>query len=158
MTVPRRIHRLIEGRQLEQVEPDPQRIVGLWQKALASDLDSRKGLSADNSVSLAYQAAFQASSAVLEAAGFRTRGQTTGHHHDTFYALSDLPYPGLAEVHGDSERIRKMRTDAFYGAGAATPQQVAAVHQWVEGLLSACWAALTTVRPDLRAQLAPPSG
>lgn len=54
MTFPRRIHRLIEGRQLEHVNPDPQRIVGLWQKALASDVDSRKGLSADNSVSLAY--------------------------------------------------------------------------------------------------------
>jgi hypothetical protein len=153
-----RIQRLIEGRQIEQVTPDPQRVEGLWNKALAAAADSRKGLSADNAVSLAYQAGFQASSAVLEAAGFRTRGQSTGHHHDTFYALSDLPFPGLAEVHGESERIRKMRTDAFYGAGSATPEQVAAVQAWLDRLLSACWRSLVETRPDLRDRLPPPAG
>lgn len=120
MTVPPRIQRLIEGNQMERVIPDPEKVVVLWGKALASSRDSRKGLSNDNAVTLGYQAALQAASAVLEAAGYRTRGQMGGHHFNTFYALAALPYPGLEEVDVVSERIRKMRKLSFYDAAEAT--------------------------------------
>ncbi|MBA4159382.1 MAG: hypothetical protein H0X65_18200, partial [Gemmatimonadetes bacterium] len=49
-------------------------------------------------VTLGYQAALQAASAVLEAAGYRTRGQMGGHHFNTFYALAALGDLGPEEV------------------------------------------------------------
>jgi hypothetical protein len=154
--IPPRIQRLVEGRQMEAVEPDPGRIVGLWVKALASSADSRKGLHPDNAVSLGYQAAFQAASAVLECAGYRTKGQSHAHHHNTFYALAGLGRPGLESVDIDSERIRKMRTDAFYGAAISTAVQVEAVHRWLATLLPAARRAIITLRPDLSARIPPP--
>ena len=60
MKHPPRIQRLIESRDMEAIEPDPERVTGLWEKALASNQDSRKGLNPDNAISLAYQAGFQA--------------------------------------------------------------------------------------------------
>ncbi len=156
MTIPPRIRRLVDGRQMEPVEPDAERVVGLWLKALASSADSRKGLSPDNAVSLGYQAAFQASSAVLECAGFRTKGQTPGHHFNTFYALAGLGYPELDTVDVDSERIRKMRTSAFYGAATATGEQVEAVHAWLDALLPSARGVLVSMRPDLASILAEP--
>jgi hypothetical protein len=153
MAVPPRIQRLIDGRQMEPVEPDPERIVGLWTKALAASADSRKGLHPDNAVSLGYQAAFQAASSVLESAGYRTRGPSQGHHHNTFYALSGLGLPGLGQVEVESERIRKMRTDAFYGASASSAEQVGAVHRWLDALLPAARDAIAAIRGDLGARL-----
>ncbi|HEX2201782.1 MAG TPA: hypothetical protein VHG91_00715 [Longimicrobium sp.] len=155
MPAPPRIQRLIDGRQMEPVEPDADTVAGFWTKALASSADSRKGLHPDNAVSLAYQAAFQASSAVLECAGYRVRG-AQGHHHNTYYALSGLGLPGLEGVDVESERIRKLRTAAFYGADVASPAQVEAVHRWLDALLPAARQAIVTLRPDLAARLPPP--
>ncbi len=78
MKHPPRIQRLIESRDLEAIEPDAERVAGLW--ALASNDDSRKGLSPENAISLAYQAGFQPCTALLEAHGYRTRGSNPGHH------------------------------------------------------------------------------
>lgn len=156
MAIPPRIQRLVEGHQMEQVEPDPERVMAFWAKALASSADSRKGLHPDNAVSLGYQAAFQAATAVLECAGYRTKGQSPGHHHNTYYALAGLGLEGLDSVDVDSERIRKMRTDAFYGASIATEAQVQAVHRWLDALLPAAKRALTAMRPDLAARLPEP--
>lgn len=155
MPVPPRIQRLLDGRQMEAIEPDPEAVVGFWLKALASSADSRKGLHPDNAVSLAYQGAFQASTAVLECAGYRTRG-AQAHHHNTYYALSGLGYPGLEAVDVESERIRKLRTAAFYGADVATPAQVEAVHRWLDDLLPAALRAIVALRPDLAPRLPPP--
>jgi hypothetical protein len=93
MKHPPRIQRLIESRDMEAIEPDPERVTGLWEKALASNQDSRKGLSPDNAISLAYQAGFQACTALLEAHGYRTKGSNPGHHYRVFYATSGLGYP-----------------------------------------------------------------
>ena len=141
---------------MEPVEPDPESIAGFWAKALASSADSRKGLHPDNAVSLGYQSAFQACTAVLESAGFRTRGTSQGHHFNTFYALAGLGHPGLQTVDVDSERIRKMRTEAFYGASCATEAQVRAVHDWLDALLPAARRVLVAARPDLAPRLPEP--
>lgn len=156
METPPRIQRLIDGRQMERVEPEAEWIVLLWEKAVASSLDSRKDLHPDNAVTLGYQAAFQASTAVLECAGFRTKGASPGHHHNTFYALSALGHPGLDEVDVTSERIRKMRTAAFYGADIASAAQVKPVHEWLDALLPAARRAIATARPDLAPRLREP--
>jgi hypothetical protein len=153
MQAPQRIRRLIEGDQLEQITPDPEKVVALWRKALASSRDSRRGLSNDNAVTLGYQAALQAASAVLEAAGYRTRGQTGGHHFNTFYALAALQYPGLEEVDIRAEKIRKMRKLSFYDAAEATPEQASAVHEWLNELLPAVRGALIAAVPDLASRL-----
>jgi hypothetical protein len=113
MTVPRRIHRLIEGRQLEQVNPDPQRIVGLWQKALASDVDSRKGLSADHSVSLAYQATFQAPVPCWKLPGSEPAGRPPGIITTPSMPCRTCPTPDwrrCTAIRSESERCGRTRS------------------------------------------------
>lgn len=154
---PPRIQRLLEGRQLEAITADPQDVRVRWGKALASNRDSRLvGLSRDNAVTLGYQAAMHAATAVLETAGYRTRGQGGGHHHNTFYALAGLGLAGLETADVDSERIRKLRSGAFYAADETTPAQVAALHAWLDTLLPAARRAIVAALPALEATLPTP--
>ena len=53
MGTPARIQRLIGSRELEEIVPSPEKIVILWAKAVAAGRDARKGLSADNAITLA---------------------------------------------------------------------------------------------------------
>ncbi len=153
---PPRIQRLIESRDMEAIEPDPERVAGLWWKALASNEDSRKGLSPDNAISLAYQAGFQACTALLEAHGHRLRGSNPGHHYRVFYATSGLGYPELSDVHTTSEKVKAERTKSFYSGDPQGAAQVDALHHWLDCLLPAVHDALTRAAPDLAATLRKP--
>ncbi len=64
--------------------------MALWEKALRSSRDARNTAnSADNQYVLGYQALLQMGTAILAAAGYRTRG-AQGHHANTFYAVAGL--------------------------------------------------------------------
>ena len=156
MKHPPRIQRLIESRDLEVIEPDPERIAGLWKKALASNEDSRRGLSPDNAISLAYQAGFQACTALLEAHGYRTKGSNPGHHYRVFYAASGLGYPELSDVHTTSEKVKAERTKSFYSGDPQDAAQVDALHQWLDGILPAVYHALTRAAAELPVTLRKP--
>ena len=151
-----RIQRLIESRDMEAIEPDPERVAGLWEKALASNEDSRKGLSPDNAISLAYQAGFQACTALLEAHGYRTKGSNPGHHYRVFYATSGLGYPELGNVHATSEKVKAERTKSFYSGDPQDAAQVDALHQWLDDLLPAVYGALTRAADRLSTTLRKP--
>jgi hypothetical protein len=153
MTPPARIQRLIDAREMEAVDPDPEKVIGLWEKALASNADSRKGLSADNAIALAYQSGFQACTALLEAHGYRTRGSTPGHHRNTFYATSALGHPALEDVDVESESVRMQRTKSFYSGTPHGEQQVERMHAWLDRLLPAVHEAVSAAAPALRAEL-----
>ena len=156
MKHPPRIQRLIESRDMEAIEPDPERVAGLWEKALASNEDSRKGLSPDNAISLAYQAGLQACTALLEAHGYRTKGSNPGHHYRVFYATSGLGYTELSDVHTTSEKVKTERTKSFYSGDPQDAAQVDALHEWLEGLLPAVHSALTRAASGLPITLRKP--
>ncbi|HEX8831743.1 MAG TPA: hypothetical protein VF705_11275 [Longimicrobium sp.] len=156
MNIPPRIQRLIEARDMELVAPDPDVVSGLWEKAVASNEDSRKGLSPDNAITLAYQAGFQACTALLEAHGYRAKGANPGHHYRVFYATAGLGYPALKDVDAASESVRKGRTKSFYTGGVQGAEQVEALHGWLDGLLPAVYGALSEVAPELHARLRRP--
>lgn len=156
MPNPPKIQRLIDAREMEAVEPDPERIASLWEKALASNADSRMGLSADNAVTLAYQAGLQACSALREAHGYRTKGATSGHHFRTFYAVSALGYPALENVGVRSESMRASRVRSTYGAGSLGGDDVRRIHEWLNELLPAVHVALVDTASSICPELPPP--
>ena len=156
MGTPARIQRLIGSRELEEIVPSPEKIVILWGKAVASGRDARKGLSADNAITLAYQAATQAASAYLESAGYRTRGGRPGHHYNTFYALAAFQLEGLESVDVESETIRRKRAASFYDRVEATERDVRSVLEWLDRLLPAIRRELVAERPAINDSLSDP--
>ncbi len=143
MTIPHRIQLLIDDKQMDVVTPAIVDVAVRWKKALASNKDARiPAISPDNAISLGYQAAMQAASALLEMAGYRARGSTGGHHHNTFYAVAALRLPGLEDLDVDSERIRKMRSSSFYAVHEAKPSDVKALVNWLDSILPAMRGAL----------------
>lgn len=118
MTVPAKIQRLLDSRQLESIEVSDADLAALWQKAVASARDARhEGLSVDNQYVLGYQALLQMATAILAAAGYRTRG-AQGHHANTFYAVAALGIEELEEIDVRTERIRQMRKLSAYEPGS----------------------------------------
>jgi hypothetical protein len=156
MTIPHRIQRLLDDRTLEAVEPDSEKIATLWAKAVASNSDSRKGLSADNAITLAYQAGLQACTALLEARGYRTKGASGGHHQRTFYAAAARGYEKLSDVDIASERVRKQRTKSFYGAAQQDETDAERLHAWLDALLPAVYEALGKAAPAVHRDLTQP--
>ena len=155
MMVPAKIQRLLDPHELEIVEPDPDRITGLWEKAVAPNADSRKGLSPDNAITLAYQAGFQASTALLEARGYRTKGARPGHHFNIIYASSALGYESLGDVDLTSEQLRSRRTKSFYAGTHQSGEEAERLHEWLDTLLPAVYDALADAAPDLHPRLGP---
>lgn len=75
MTLPLKIQRLLDGGQLEALTRTDSEVVALWEKAVRSSRDARNAAnSADNQYVLGYQALLQMGTAILAAAGYRTRG------------------------------------------------------------------------------------
>ena len=147
MTVPLKIQRLLDSRQLETIELPDADIAALWQKAVASARDAEhQGLSPDNQYVLAYQALLQMATAILAAAGYRTRG-AQGHHASTFYAVAALGIEGLEEIDVRTERIRQMRKLSAYEPGSPAPEQMARLRELLETSLPAARRWLAARRP-----------
>lgn len=147
MTMPVRIQRLFDGGQLERVERSDADVAALWEKAVRSARDSRHPEnSADNQYVLGYQALLQAGTAILAAAGYRTRG-AQGHHANTFYAVAGLGIAGLEEVDIRAERIRQMRKLSAYEPGSPSSDQLQRLHELIRTTLPLAQAWLTAERP-----------
>ena len=124
MTVPAKIQRLLDSRQLEAIEVSDADVAALWQKAVASARDAQsEGISPDNQYVLGYQALLQMATAILAATGYRTRG-AQGHHANTFYAVAALGVEGLVEIDIRTERIRQMRKLSAYEPGSPSADQI----------------------------------
>jgi hypothetical protein len=82
-----RLQVMLESRQLEALAAPDAEVLGMWAKAVRSFHSSTlAGLDGDASFTLAYQAALQLATALVRAAGYRTRGEA--HHHHTFAAVA----------------------------------------------------------------------
>lgn len=75
------IDRLLEARNLEQVQADDAEVAAIWAAALREWSDaSVPGLSVAGAFTHVYQAALRGATAMLRAAGYRSRGAVGGHH------------------------------------------------------------------------------
>lgn len=147
MTVPSKIQRLLDSRQLDAIEVPDDDVAALWQKAVASVRDAqREGLSLDNQYVLGYQALLQMATAILAAAGYRTRG-AQGHHANTFYAVSALAIQGLEEIDVRTEKIRQGRRLSAYEPGSPTPEQFRRLRELLEASFPAARRWLSASKP-----------
>ncbi len=147
MTVPLKIQRLLDSGQLEVLARSDADVVALWEKALRSSRDAlNPGNSADNQYVLGYQALLQMGTAILAAAGYRTRG-AQGHHANTFYAVAGLGITGLEEVDIRAERIRQMRKLSAYEPGSPSSEQLQRLQELVRTTLPLARTWLAAQRP-----------
>lgn len=108
-----RIQIMLDSRQLEESAAVPGEVEGMWRKAVRTLGSSAvAGLDPDARFTLAYQAALQAATAVIRAAGFRVRGDA--HHHHTFAAVAALGLGGLSDAARELNVIRQNRHGAIY--------------------------------------------
>lgn len=124
MTVPVKLQRLLDGGNLQTIDAPDADVAALWRKAVTSARDARNpGTSSDNQYVPGYQALLQMGTAILAAAGYRTRG-AQGHHANTFYAVAALAIPGLEDIDIRSERVRRMRKLSAYEPGSPSMEQL----------------------------------
>jgi hypothetical protein len=148
VTVPAKIQRLLDSRQLETIEVSDADVAALWQKAVASARDAQsEGISPDNRYVLGYQALLQMATAILAAAGYRTRG-AQGHHANTFYAVAALGVEGLVEIDIRTERIRQMRKLSAYEPGSPSGDQITQLRKLINESFPAARRWLTARRPN----------
>lgn len=108
-----RIEIMLQSRHIEERPSAEGEVEGMWAKAIGTWTSSViPGLNPDARFTLAYQAALQASTAVIRAAGYQVRGEA--HHHHTFAAVNALSLPGLSEAARRLNGIRQMRHGAIY--------------------------------------------
>lgn len=147
MSNPHRIQRLLDGGQLQEITAPDADVAALWEKAVASARDSRNPAnSPDNQYVLGYQALLQVGTAILAAAGYRTRG-AQGHHANTFYAVAGLGIEGLDEVDIRTERVRRMRKLSAYEPGSPAPEQLKHLGELLDTTLPAARTWLVAARP-----------
>lgn len=138
------IDRLIEARNLEAVSADDAEVAAIWGSALREWSDaSVPGLSVAGAFTHVYQAAFRAATAMLRAAGYRSRGALGGHHYVTFYAAGALGDDELGRVADAMQAVRGGRHAALYGdeeelegedlaqARAHAAELLREVHRWL---------------------------
>ena len=148
MTVPLKIQRLLDGGQLEVLPRTDAEVVALWEKALRSSRDAGNSAnSSDNQYVLGYQALLQMGTAILAAAGYRTRG-AQGHHANTFYAVAGLGIPGLEEIDVRVEGIRRMRKLSAYEPGSPSAEQLQRLYELVAAALPHARLWLVAQRPS----------
>ena len=153
MTAPSKIQRLIDDRVLETIQASDADVASLWEKAVRSAQDSRNTQnSADNQYVLGYQGLLQMGTAILAAAGYRTRG-AQGHHANTFYAVAGLAIAGLEEIDIRAEQIRQKRKLSAYLPGSPTAEQIVQLQKLLQSSLPAARQWLTAARS--RVQFAP---
>ncbi|HEU0079718.1 MAG TPA: hypothetical protein VFQ76_18815 [Longimicrobiaceae bacterium] len=151
-----RIQVMLDSRQLEALAAEDAEVEGMWAKAVRTLRSSEvAGLDPDSAFTLVYQAALQASTTVLRAAGYRVRGE--GHHHHTFAAVAALGLGELSEAARDLNVVRQKRHGAVYdwetrtGAADLVPLRSAGDRLFSEGYR---W--LRAERPQLSGSLPSP--
>ncbi len=106
-------------------------LLGLAQRDLA---DSRNaGLSADWRLSIAYNAALQAATAALAAAGFRTSSGTP-HHHHTIQSLAHTVGTDPGRIRLFDEIRRKRNTAEYDRAGFVSDAEAQAAVEFAARL------------------------
>lgn len=120
-----RLERLLGDGRLEELEPDPEDVIGLWGKAVENWEAYRAGeLPTATAFNVVYTAGFQLATAVLRADGYRARGGAgAGHHWSTFYALRGLEHARIDALAVTLNGARSLRHDAIYDPTEQVPAE-----------------------------------
>lgn len=110
------IQKHLDGKRLQADPVDDPEVLGFWRKALVAQVDATNAtVSLENRMLRAYDAARIAATAIVRAAGYRTRGD--GHHHITFdVARSLVSDVDLKRALDTMDALRKVRHDVEYEA------------------------------------------
>lgn len=118
-----RLQIMVDSREIEAAEAPDREVAARWRKAVGTYRDAGKDLGPDTKLTLYYQAALQAATALVRAAGFRVLG--TDHHRHTFEALRAMDAGELSRIAREMNAFRRSRHQAIYdwddalAAGAA---------------------------------------
>jgi hypothetical protein len=107
-----RLQIMVDSREIEEADAPDREVVARWRKAAGTYGDAGKDLGQDSRLTLYYQAALQAATALIRACGFRVLG--TDHHRHTFEALRALDLGELSAVARELNTFRRSRHQAIY--------------------------------------------
>lgn len=155
-----RIRIMLDSREIEELAAADAEILGMWTKATRTARTALvKGLDDDPDArfTLLYQAALQAATAVVRAAGYRVRGE---HNHQiTFAAVAALGSGDFSEAARDLNVVRQGRHTAVYDWQATTEEaQLVELRTATELLLQEAYSWLGGQRPSLTGKLVDPPG
>jgi hypothetical protein len=148
---------MLSGHEIEARPGPDDEVIGMWSKAVATIRDSMHAdISADAVFTLSYQAALQAATVVVRAAGYRVRGGA--HHQHTFEAVIALEGgPDLTAAARDLNALRKKRHTAVYEWERRIEQKdLDAMRSAAERLFAGAHRWLISQRPHLAASLPNP--
>lgn len=148
-----RLQVMLDSRQIEEAPSADAELIGMWDKALRTFRSSRlDGLDPESGFTLAYQAALQAATTVVRAAGFRVRGE--GHHHHTFAAAAAVGDREVADAARELNVIRQQRHGAVYDWEARVGErELAHLDGAAAGLFHAAHPWLAAVRPGIAGRI-----
>lgn len=152
-----RLQILVESRRLEVLPAADDEVASSWDKALGS-LRSARGprVEVEPAFTLTYQAALQASAAVLRAAGYRAIGRD--HHHSTFAGVAALEEGDLSRLARAIDGMRAERHEAVYASGVVIDaDQLAKMREITRRLFAAAYGWLREARPALTLTPPPPA-
>lgn len=137
-----RIQIMLDSRQIEESAAVAGEAEGLWRKAVQTLASSTvPGLDPNARFTLVYQAALQAATSLIRAAGFRVRGEA--HHHHTFAAVAALELGDLSDAARDLNVICRKRHGAIYDWETQIEEQ------HVEEIRTAAWRLFVHAEPWL---------
>jgi hypothetical protein len=156
-----RLQIMVDSREIEEAEAPGREVLARWRKAVGTYRDAERDLGRDSRLTLYYQAALQAATALVRAAGFRVLG--TDHHRHTFEAVRALEAGELSRIAREINAFRRSRHQAIYDwddVPADAPQGEAELEKLAGEVgrmleLGRDW--LAANRPDIAGEIDPPS-
>jgi hypothetical protein len=144
------LHRFLLARSIEEHHASDADVASLWEKAVQSSRDARTPtIALDNRYVLGYQALLQMGTAILAAAGYRTRG-AQGHHANTFMAVSALGIDGLKSIDLRVNAIRRKRAQSAYEPSSPSLHPLESLLELVDSTPPLARAWLAVRRPNAR--------
>jgi hypothetical protein len=156
------LQRLVEGRSIEPFPATDEEVTSRWRVAVGTFHDSRRVVTVETRIAVAYQAALQAAMALMRSAGYRLRTTPGGHHYTTFATVAALADGDLRHLANELNRLSRRRHRAVYDwhdpDEAEEQLDPLKLERAVAELMEAAHRALAAERPDIAGFLVPPAG
>jgi hypothetical protein len=152
-----RLRVLLDSRSLLEHSATDGEVAAMWEKAVQTLENSRRGLDPSVEFTVAYTAALQTAIALLYACGYRPSGRD--HHHNAFSGALAVGAGELARAARELDQLRLGRHEAVYGVELGVPEaQMQAVRESTVLLMREARQRILAERPALSGELAPPPG